>query len=68
MSEFFAMGGYAFYVWTSYAIFAVIVVYNLLQPRFRRRTIVREVRQQIALEQLQKERNRSETKSDQSGN
>lgn len=64
MSEFLAMGGYAFYVWTSYAIFAVIVVYNLLQPRFRRRTIVREVRQQIALEQLQKERNRSESDSD----
>lgn len=26
MSEFFAMGGYGFYIWTSYAVAAVVMV------------------------------------------
>jgi heme exporter protein D len=42
MSEFFAMGGYAFYVWTSYLLTALVLGANILAPwlalkRLRRR-------------------------------
>ena len=40
MQDFLAMGGYAFYVWISYAFFAVVVVWNLLQPRIERRKLL----------------------------
>lgn len=32
MSEFFAMGGYGFYVWSSFALTAVIIFINIIQP------------------------------------
>ncbi len=48
MSEFFHMGGYAFYVWSSYAIALVVLGLNVLVPlRNRRRllaTIARRAR------------------------
>ncbi|NBD96059.1 MAG: heme exporter protein CcmD [Gammaproteobacteria bacterium] len=40
---------YAFYVWTSYGLFAVVVAWQFLQPRLRRRRIVAELREEIAL-------------------
>ncbi len=33
MAEFFAMGGYAFFVWMSLGITAVVLVANLVGPR-----------------------------------
>jgi heme exporter protein D len=30
MRDFFEMGGYGFYVWTSYALFAMVFVANVL--------------------------------------
>lgn len=43
MQEFLYMGGYAFYVWTSFGVAALVMVLNVLAPmlrlrRFRRRT------------------------------
>jgi heme exporter protein D len=39
--EFLNMGGYAFYVWTSYAIAAVVLVANLIAPvRLRRKLLL----------------------------
>jgi heme exporter protein D len=38
-SEFFAMGQYGFYVWTSYALAAVVLVLNLWLPLRRRNTV-----------------------------
>ena len=35
-SEFFAMGGYGFYVWGSFAAFAGALAWNLLAPRLSR--------------------------------
>ncbi len=32
MKDFFAMGGYAFYVWTSYAVAGVVLIANILIP------------------------------------
>lgn len=33
MNEFLNMGGYAFYVWTSYALALVILALNWVMPR-----------------------------------
>lgn len=41
---FFAMGGYAPYVWGVYAIASVVFLYNVLQPLFYRRTLLRRLR------------------------
>ncbi len=32
LSEFLHMGGYAFYVWTSYALTAVVLIANVIAP------------------------------------
>jgi len=32
LTEFLHMGGYAFYVWTAYAITCVVLVLNVLMP------------------------------------
>ena len=37
MREFFAMGGYAFYVWGAYAVTALVVIAEILAVRSRRR-------------------------------
>ena len=40
MNEFFHMGGYAFYVWTSYGIATVVLVANLIAPIVQRRKLL----------------------------
>ncbi|MEX0618082.1 MAG: heme exporter protein CcmD [Pseudohongiellaceae bacterium] len=42
--EFLDMGGYAFNVWTVYALFAVFILANLLIPLRRRKQIIRELK------------------------
>lgn len=44
MSDFWAMGGYAAYVWASYGIAAVVVVGNILAPLIAHRRIARKIR------------------------
>ena len=36
-AEFFAMGGYAAYVWGSYAVVALCIVFEILAVRARRK-------------------------------
>ena len=36
MTEFFAMGGYAWYVWMSYGVTALVIAIEILQVRARR--------------------------------
>ncbi len=43
VSEFFNMGGYAFYVWTSYALAGVILLANVLMPMLNARKQRREL-------------------------
>lgn len=43
--EFFAMGGYAPYVWGSYAAASVVLLANVLIPLQRRRTVMRRLRE-----------------------
>jgi heme exporter protein D len=39
-AEFFAMGGRGFYVWGSYAVWALLIVAELVLLRGRRRTLL----------------------------
>ncbi len=41
MSEFFYMGGYAFYVWMSYGLALVVLVINLMIPFNQERAFLR---------------------------
>ncbi len=43
MSEFFHMGGYAFYVWMSYGIAFVILLINIVVPMVRKQRLLREL-------------------------
>ncbi len=45
MKEFLLMGGYAFYVWTSYAIFAVVFIGNVVAAKMRRSRITKELQE-----------------------
>lgn len=44
MSDFFHMGGYAFYVWMSYAISAIVLAANLALPLMRRGRLLSDLR------------------------
>lgn len=43
LAEFFAMGGYAVYVWSSYALAAVVLVWNVVQPLRRERRLMQSL-------------------------
>ena len=45
VSEFFAMGGYAFYVWGSFGVCAITMIAEPLLVRHRRRQAIRAIRQ-----------------------
>ena len=45
MKEFFAMGGYAVFVWSSYAIVAFLMIANVVAARMKRKRIVKEMQQ-----------------------
>jgi heme exporter protein D len=44
MAEFFAMGGYGFYVWWSYAVAALVVIAEIVGVRARRKSTLEEAR------------------------
>ena len=46
VSEFFAMGGYAFYVWGSFGATALVMALEVWQVRARRRQILRNLSEQ----------------------
>ncbi|MCL4791412.1 MAG: heme exporter protein CcmD [Gammaproteobacteria bacterium] len=45
MSEFFAMGGYAKYVWSSFGVTAIVLILNLLAARRQ----LRQTRERLQL-------------------
>jgi len=51
MSEFFQMGGYAFYVWTSYGLTLVVLVANLIIPFNQERTILQTLARKLRRKQ-----------------
>jgi len=44
VSEFFAMGGYAGYVWSAYTVFFVVLALDAAAPWWQRRRVLRELR------------------------
>ena len=43
VAEFFHMGGYGFYVWSSYGLALVVLVMNVLVPLQRQRDLKRRL-------------------------
>lgn len=41
VQEFFAMGGYAFYVWTAYGITLIVLAANIVIPVLQRKQFLR---------------------------
>ena len=62
-SEFFHMGGYAFFVWTSYAIALLLVILNIVAPILQRRRIISRIRRALRREALDKERLQRDSQS-----
>ncbi len=52
-SEFFEMGGYAFFVWTSYGLTLAVIVLNIIMPVMQRKKVINRVKRAIRREQLQ---------------
>lgn len=45
MKEFFLMGGYAFFVWTSYGIVAAVLIGNVIAAKSHRRRVIEQIQQ-----------------------
>jgi len=54
MSEFISMGGYGAYVWTSYAVFLIVLAVDALAPVWQRRHTLRELRGRLKREARRK--------------
>lgn len=48
LHHFFAMGGYAAYLWPAYGIFFIVLVADFIAPVMRRRRLLRDVRSRLA--------------------
>ena len=51
-SEFFAMGGYAFYVWGSFGVTALIMAVEPIVVAQRRKNLLSRLKRQIVAENL----------------
>ncbi|MCK5336179.1 MAG: heme exporter protein CcmD [Gammaproteobacteria bacterium] len=53
MSEFFYMGGYALYVWLSYGIAAIVLIGNIVLPKYQHKTMLKKLtKKMLRAEQL----------------
>jgi heme exporter protein D len=50
LEQFFSMGGYAFYVWTSYAVALAVLLINLILPLRRRAEVRKNIERTIKQE------------------
>jgi heme exporter protein D len=41
--NFFQMGGYAFYVWSSYGLTLIVLLINYLSPKFSEKKLIAEL-------------------------
>jgi heme exporter protein D len=55
-SEFFHMGGYAFFVWTSYGIAFVVMLANIILPIMQRKKTIARIRRAIKREAIEREK------------
>jgi len=56
LEQFFSMGGYAFYVWTSYGIALGILGLNLILPLRRKAEVRKDIARALKLESARQER------------
>ena len=65
-SEFLSMGGYAIYVWSAYAFFVVILIFNIWQPMLARKKYFKQLlkREQVQQERAQARQNQEEMTND----
>ena len=54
-AEFFAMGGYALYVWSSFGVCALIMALEPIAINARRKKIVQRLQREIRAEKFDKE-------------
>ena len=54
LSEFFAMGGYALYVWGSFGVTALLMIVEPLLVRQRRKVVIQRVSRLVRLKSEQK--------------
>ncbi|MGR9045157.1 MAG: heme exporter protein CcmD [Gammaproteobacteria bacterium] len=52
-SGFLEMGGHGFYVWLSYAIAALVVIYNVVSVRLKTRIFFKQAKRRLKREQKQ---------------
>ena len=50
-AKFFAMGGYAVYVWSAYSLAAVVLILNVYLPLHRRKKVRRLLREFLHLKE-----------------
>jgi heme exporter protein D len=43
LTEFLHMGGYAFYVWTSYGLAMIVLLLNVILPMRQRRKLLNDI-------------------------
>jgi len=43
LNEFFHMGGYAFYVWTSYGLALIVLLLNVIGPLRQRKKLLNDI-------------------------
>ena len=55
-SEFFHMGGYAFFVWTSYGITFAVLLANIISPIIQRRKTIARIKRAIRREAIEREK------------
>ena len=48
VGEFLAMGGYAFFVWTSYGVVLAVLILNVVVPWVNGRTVRRRLQRNLA--------------------
>ncbi|MCH8079297.1 MAG: heme exporter protein CcmD [Proteobacteria bacterium] len=47
IQDFFHMGGYGFYVWSSYGLTAIVLIFNVIQSLSLQRKTLRELNNRL---------------------
>ena len=66
-SEFFHMGGYAFFVWTSYGLTLIVIVANIVSPIMQRRKVISRIKRAIKREEIELANNAKAVNSEKAG-
>jgi heme exporter protein D len=56
LQHFFAMGGYAGYLWPAYAVFLAVLLADFFAPVLRRRRLLRDLRMRLARQAARQQR------------